>query len=265
MIRTNLYESTDSHKIINKKGRFSVLEYEKDLSVSPDAAMEAYFASAMNVRKRQVIVDTTEEMGVIVQSGMMQIMLGDVSVSTNVKGAGDLFKKVAGSAVTHETIIKPRYVGNGTVVLEPTYRYILLEDMANWPDGMVIEDGMFLACDDTVGLAVAGKKSVSSTFFGGEGIFNTVLMGDGYAAFESSVPDDEIITIDLIDDEVRIDGNMAIAWSYGLMFTVEKAAKTLIGSAATGEGFVNVYRGTGRVLVAPVEKNKRITKPKVNP
>lgn len=31
--------------------------------------------------------------------------------------------------------------------------------------------------------------------------------------------------------------------------------KTLIGSAASGEGLVNVYRGTGRVLLAPVAAN----------
>ena len=54
------------------------------------------------------------------------------------------------------------------------------------------------------------------------------------------------------NDVVKIDGNMAIAWSTGLQFTVERTTKTLVGSAASGEGLVNVYRGTGRILVAPV-------------
>lgn len=39
-----------------------------------------------------------------------------------------------------------------------------------------------------------------------------------------------------------------------LDFTVERSSKTLIGSAASGEGLVNVYRGTGKVLLAPVDK-----------
>ena len=51
---------------------------------------------------------------------------------------------------------------------------------------------------------------------------------------------------------LKIDGNMAIAWSGSLNFTVERSGKTLIGSAASGEGLVNVFRGTGRVLMAPV-------------
>ena len=47
---------------------------------------------------------------------------------------------------------------------------------------------------------------------------------------------------------------MAIAWSGSLDFTVERSGKSLdFGSAASGEGLVNVYRGTGKVLMAPVQ------------
>ena len=44
---------------------------------------------------------------------------------------------------------------------------------------------------------------------------------------------------------------MAIAWSKSLQFTVEKSTKSLLGSLVSGEGLVNVYRGTGKVLMAP--------------
>jgi hypothetical protein len=53
---------------------------------------------------------------------------------------------------------------------------------------------------------------------------------------------------------LKVDGNFAIAWSDSLNFTVERSGKTLVGSAASGEGFVNVYRGTGKVLLAPVDR-----------
>ncbi|WOV85912.1 AIM24 family protein [Sporosarcina jeotgali] len=68
---------------------------------------------------------------------------------------------------------------------------------------------------------------------------------------ESSVSREELIEIELENDELKIDGNMAIAWSGGLEFTVERSGKTIMGSAASGEGLVNVYRGTGKVLMAP--------------
>ena len=51
---------------------------------------------------------------------------------------------------------------------------------------------------------------------------------------------------------MKIDGNMAIAWSSSLDFTVEKSSKSLVGSAVSGEGLVNVYRGSGKIWLAPV-------------
>ena len=56
----------------------------------------------------------------------------------------------------------------------------------------------------------------------------------------------------LKDDVLKIDGSLAIAWSGSLDFTVERSGKSLMGSAVSGEGLVNVYRGTGKVLIAPV-------------
>ena len=63
---------------------------------------------------------------------------------------------------------------------------------------------------------------------------------------------EELIEINLENDVMKIDGNMAIAWSGSLEFTVEKSGKSLLGSAVSGEGLVNVYRGTGKIWMAPV-------------
>ena len=60
------------------------------------------------------------------------------------------------------------------------------------------------------------------------------------------------VKIMINNEELKIDGNLAVCWSSSLDFTVERTTKTLIGSAASGEGLVNVYRGTGKVLLAPV-------------
>ena len=254
MFSTNFDNGAGVRKVIPGKGCFSVLEYEKDVSTDPGAAMAAYFASQMNVKKRQVVAKL-ESSSVIVQSGAMQMLLGDVNVKTDVKGAGDLMKKLIGSKVTGETAIKPRYTGTGAVVLEPTYKYILFEDLADWNGSIVIEDGMFMACEDTVEMKVAARNSISSAVLGGEGLFNTSLVGRGVAALESPVPEEELIEVDLDNDVVKIDGNQAIAWSGSLKFTVEKMTGSFVGSAASGEGFVNVYRGTGRILIAPVRYN----------
>lgn len=262
MVKTNLLYETDSKKVIEKRGRFSIIEYLRDISVSPDRAQEAYFASEMNVRKRQLVCDIDPETGIFAQAGEMQMMIGDLEAATNVKGAGDFFKKLVKSSVTSETIIKPHYTGTGTLVLEPTFYHILLVDLDEWEGDVVIEDGMFLACEDTVDIGITSRKNISSLILGNEGIWNTMLQGSGLVALESPVPADELIVADLNEDVIKIDGDMAVAWSSTLKFTVEKTTSTLVGSLASGEGLVNVYSGTGRVLIAPVRKNVGINAPK---
>jgi uncharacterized protein (AIM24 family) len=251
MVTTNILDETGVREITDKLGCFSVVEYQRDISVTPETAQTAYFMSKMGCRKRQVVANINNQ-GIILQAGAMQVMSGNVNMNTNIKGAGDLFKKMIGSKVTKETIIKPRYFGSGQVILEPTYKYILLEDLSKWGGAITIEDGLFLACDDTVNLTITARSTFSSAVAGGEGLFNTTLVGQGIAVLESPVPLNELIIFDLKEDVVKIDGNMAIAWSPSLKFTVERSSKTLIGSAASGEGLVNVYRGTGRILMAPV-------------
>ena len=243
----------ENRKFVKTVNNFHVLEYIQDASVSPMNAQTEYFMSQMNVRRRQIVIELDKEHSAIIQAGAMQWMGGDIQATTGVKGIGDLFGKALKGAVTKETAIKPEYVGNGYLVLEPTYKYILLKDISEWgSSGMTIEDGMFLACDSHVQNKIVSRKNVSSAVLGGEGFFNLSLHGTGTVALESNVPEEELIEIILEDDELKIDGNLAVCWSSNLDFTVERTTKTLVGSAVSGEGLVNVYRGTGRVLMSPV-------------
>ena len=251
MVRTNIFQPTEVRDVVASAGNFSVVEYKRDVSVDSVSAETKYYMAQMNMRKRQVIARLNGN-GIILQAGAMQVMTGDVQVATNVKGAGDFFKKMIGGSVTGESAIKPRYTGQGFVYLEPTYKYIILEDLDTWGGSVTIDDGMFLACDDSVNVSVVARSNLSSAALGGEGLFNTSLNGKGIVALESRVPREELIVLDLENDFVKIDGNMAVAWSTSLQFTVERTTATLIGSAASGEGLVNVYRGTGRILMAPV-------------
>ena len=243
----------ENRKYAKSIGNFHVLEYVQDASVSPMNAMNEYFMSKMNVRRRQVVIDIDKDHAAVIQAGSMQWMGGNVQATSGVKGIGDFLGKALKGAVTKETAVKPEYVGEGCLVLEPTYKYIILADVGKWGSaGMTIEDGMFLACDANVKSKVVARKNLSSAVLGGEGLFNLSLQGNGIAALESNVPEDELIEVILENDELKIDGNLAVCWSSNLEFTVERSTKTLVGSAVSGEGLVNVYRGTGRVLMCPV-------------
>ena len=243
----------ENRKYAKSIGNFHVLEYVQDASVSHMNAMNEYFMSKMNVRRIQVVIDIDKDHSAIIQAGAMQWMGGNVRATSGIKGIGDFLGKAIKGAVTKETTVKPEYVGEGCLVLEPTYKYIILADIGKWgPAGMTIEDGMFLACDANVKSKVVARKNLSSAVLGNEGLFNLSLHGNGVAALESNVPEDELIEVILENDELKIDGNLAVCWSSNLEFTVERSTKTLVGSAVSGEGLVNVYRGTGRVLMCPV-------------
>lgn len=239
-------------KFTKQKGIFSILEYERDLSVSPFNATAQYFMSKMNVRRRQVVANL-ENSSLTMQAGALQWMTGKIEVKTDVKGVGDFLGKMVKGAVTKESAIKPVYSGTGTVVLEPTYKYLILCDVGEWgSSGVTIEDGMFLACEKGVDIGVTARKSVSSAILGNEGLFNVNLKGNGIAVLESNVPEEELIEVELNNEELKIDGKQAVCWSTSLEFTVERTTKTLIGSAASNEGLLNVFRGTGKVLMSPV-------------
>lgn len=250
MIKCNNLYNNGNMKEIAKLGSVTVFEHQRDLSVhSPGEAMSAYFASEMNIRKRQVLIELNGN-AFTISAGAMQWTAGSVSMAADVKGIGDLFGKAISSKMTKESAIKPKYQGNGLLMLEPTYKHILLEEVSEW-DGLVLDDGLFLACDSNIKQKVAARTNLSSAVLGKEGLFNLCLTGSGVAVLESPVPRDELIEFQLENDTLRIDGNMAIAWSNSLEFRVEKSGKSLVGSAVSGEGFVNVFKGTGRVLMAP--------------
>ena len=148
MYQIKNFMENDDVKVIDSLGAFSVVEYQRDLSVMPETAMEAFYASQMNVRKRQVVCDVSKS-NVTVQAGAMQWMVGNVKATTGIKGVGDLFGKAVRGSVTGESAIKPEYTGDGTLVLEPTYQHILLLDLSEWNGSVVLDDGLFLACESS--------------------------------------------------------------------------------------------------------------------
>lgn len=253
MFQIKNFTDNDDVRTLDSLGAFTVIEYIRDLSVMPGNAQLAYYCNEMNVRKRQVICDLSKS-NVTLQAGAMQWTVGNVNATTGIKGVGDLFGKALRGSVTGESAIKPEYTGDGILVLEPTYKHIILLNVADWGGSIVLDDGLFLACDSNLTHKAVARSNISSAVAGGEGLFNLGVTGNGVLCLESVSPKEELVEITLENDVLKVDGNMAIAWSGSLNFTVERSGKSLVGSAASGEGLVNVYRGTGKVLLAPIMK-----------
>ena len=250
MIQYNNVFNNPNMTCIAQGGQYYIYEHQNDLSVTPYDADRSYFMREMNVKKRQVLI-ALNQTATKIQAGAMQWMAGAVNADSGVTGVGNFLGKMVKGAVTGESAAKPVYSGVGYMMLEPTYHFLLVEDVGSWGSGIVLDDGLFLACDANIKESIVRRKNVSTAMMGGEGLFNLCLSGQGFCVLECPVPREELFEFVLQDDVLKIDGNMAVAWSASLDFTVEKVTRSLLGSAVSKEGLVNVYRGTGKVLMAP--------------
>ncbi len=248
---TNFLENPNI-KTVAQRGPYTVIQYERDLSVDASNALSAYYAAKMNVHKRQLVINLAQSNGICLQHGAMQWMLGNVQMNTGIKGVGDLIGKAFKGAATKEAAVNPEYYGDGLLVTEPTYKFLLPVNVSDFGGSLVVDDECFYSCDLTLQRTIQTRQNMSSAVAGGKGLFNFMMNGRGIAVIESYVPMEELVEVDLQDDVIKVDGSFVIAWSGSLSFTVERAGQTLIGSAASGEGLVNVYRGSGKLLMAPI-------------
>ena len=232
--------------------RVEVLEYEKLLGISnPSMAQQVYFMEQQHIRVRQIALYLNNEK-VTIEKGSMSYFQGDIKMVSGVTIGNALGRFVRG-AVTGEQTAQPEYSGTGLLVLEPSFKHFLVLELAD-RESIIIVDGMFYCSQGSVTVQTISQRTISSAIAGGESFFQQQLTGPGIVILESMVPMAEIDMIDLYNDTLKVDGNFAVLRSSSLDFTVERSAKTLIGSAVSGEGLVNVYRGTGQVWLAPTIK-----------
>lgn len=232
----------------NGSCKIEIMEYRKLLgSTNTNGAIDLYYMEKQNMRARQVAVYLNNS-SVTVEPGAMSYFKGKIEMVSGVT-MGNAIGRVFSSLTTGEGIAQPEYKGTGYVVLEPSFNHFLLLNMDN--EDIIVDKGMFYCAQGGIRVNPISQRNISSALLGGEGIFQIQLQGSGLAVLECAVPSCEIDIIELNNETLKVDGNFAILRSGNIQFTVERSAKTLIGSAVSGEGLVNVYKGTGTVWLAP--------------
>ncbi|MEW5822142.1 MAG: AIM24 family protein [Cyanobacteriota bacterium] len=176
------------------------------------------------------------------EAGAMYYYHGNIQMDAQMQKAGGLLK----SFVSGEKLVRPTYAGTGVLYLEPSYgEFTILEVSGNeW----ILDQGAFYASEMSVNVDAFRNKAISG-MVSGEGMWQTKVSGSGKVVITSQGP---LETIELNNSKLVVDGKFAVARTGNLEFKVEKATKGLFGSMISGEGLVNTYSGTGKVLVAPV-------------
>lgn len=230
--------------------KFQVLEFDR-LEGATDVET-AFGLQVMNdggIKLRQVRI-LLEDSAVKLESGALSYMKGDIEIKTKTGGVIGLGKKLLNSKLTGETMFKPVYEGTGEIFLEPSFGHFALVELED--EEIVVDDGIFYACEDGIEVGAAMQKSVSSMLLGNEGIYQTSISGSGIVVLEIPVPESEIFKCKLFNDTLKVDGNFAVLRTGNVKLTVEKSS-SIIGSATNGEGLLNVYRGTGEVWLLPTK------------
>lgn len=245
----NLVENDDV-SLVASVGCFDIIERPRQEACDPHDAQSAFFRSQMNIRQRQVIAKLHNS-AVTLQAGGMQWTVGNITLREEPKDDGQLSARKLRKAVMNEVTVKPVYMGTGLVALEPTYRHLLTMDPADWNGSLIVDNRSFIACEASVRQQTVPCADAVSAVAAGKSLFNVILSGAGTAIVESAVASSELVEVELDNDVLRVDSSLAIAWSGSLHFSVERASKGLLSSVASGAGLVNVYTGTGRVVMAP--------------
>jgi uncharacterized protein (AIM24 family) len=177
------------------------------------------------------------------EAGALHYMRGLIQLESKAPSAKGFLK----SMVTQESIFRPTYTGTGEIYYgPPTFGEYTFLELSN--EAWVLDKGAYVCSDMTVDVGVFTNKAISG-LLGGEGFFQTKVEGSGTVVIHSQGP---LETIDLQNERLAVDGSFAVARQAGLNFSVQKAAKGLLGSLTSGEGLLNIIEGTGRVLLAPV-------------
>lgn len=188
----------------------------------------------------------------ITEAGALQFMKGNVTMKVD-SSLKSVAKGFLSNRLTGEASVKPRYKGNGEVYLEPSFDHFLLFEMDN--EEIIADKGVFYCCEASITVGVAAQKNISSAIAGGEGLFQTKLKGSGVCVIQSNVPIEHVLIYQLNNETLQVDGNYALLRRGQIDFTVEKSTKSWIGTARSGEGLLQTFRGTGEVWIIPTLKN----------
>ncbi len=189
-----------------------------------------------------------ENSAVRYESGGMYYMQGNLELEANLPSAGGFLK----SMVTRESVVKPVIRGSGTVWFEPSFGNFTILELKN--EEWILDKGAYYASEMNIEIGSFTNKSISG-MFSGEGFFQTKISGSGKVVMLSNGP---LETIELNNGKLVVDGSFAVARQASVQLTVAKANKGIFGSMISGEGIVNTFTGTGKILIAPAA-NRYIT------
>lgn len=207
-----------------------------------------YFMKQVNAKLKFIRI-TLNNGEVTTESGAFYYSKGNIQNRVETGGVTGMIGKAIKGALTQEKAFNPVYSGTGTVVLEPTFGHYALVQLEN--EAIVVDKGLYYCSIGKIDVKPVMQKNISSAVAGGEGLFQTKIVGTGWVVLAIPVPMDELEIFTLNNERVQVDGNFALLRSDSIKFTVTGSAKGIVGTLTSGEGLLQTFEGTGMVWLAP--------------
>ena len=176
------------------------------------------------------------------ERGALSYLRGDIRIKARLPPVSGIIKRM----LAEQTIVRPRYIGTGVMYLEASVGGFHLFDLDEIP--WILEKGAYWASDGEVSLSVF-RETVLTSLLSGEGFvaLQTRVSGKGKVVLKSRGP---VEIIDLDDDRIIADGRYVLARTEGVKYRVRRAAFSPITSMLSGERWLRVYEGTGKILLS---------------
>jgi uncharacterized protein (AIM24 family) len=250
-------ESLEVIQSVTSKSGFSVeiVAYKQLRGAAElETASSLYHAQQSGLKLKHVRIKLNNGTATI-ESGALYFMKGNIKIEAKAGGSGGLSglaKGIAGKLLANETVFRPQYIGTGEIYLEPTFSHFIVVELGE-KQALIAEKGMYFCSEGSVAVSVELNKNISAGAFGGEGWFQTKVIGPGLCVLASPVPANEILCYSLNNETLQVDGSFALMRTDGIQFSVQKSTKSILGSMASGEGLLQTFQGTGQVWIAPTQ------------
>ena len=220
-----------------------VVQQANNVATPPPAPAGKVTFDVVNRERLNMVKVELENAQFRYEAGAMHYMQGNLELESEIPSVGKMFK----SMITKEKIVKPVITGTGTVFLTPSFGEFTILDLQN--DEWILDRGAYYASEMNVEIGAYTNRAIGA-MFSGEKWFQTVIAGTGKVIITSAGPLEEV---ELINGKLVVDGSFAVARTSGIELKVAKATRGIFSTIISGEGLVNTFTGTGKVLIAPVD------------
>ena len=179
------------------------------------------------------------------ERGALNHMLGSVKMDVPLPSLKSLWV----SLFSDESILRPRYVGTGSVFLDSTlggYHAFTIRPGDRW----ILDTHCFWASDGEVHLRIH-REPMLTALRAGQGLlwYKTALVGDGQVVLAVDGPVEEVV---LENDRLVTDGPFVVAHTAGITLRMRRPARSLWSHWLSGQQLSYSYEGTGRLLLCTV-------------